>query len=68
MAKLRKISIKINNEQYEISPTMEVNADSVLILPLRSFVGAEHYGATRNVIVDTHITTEAGLRSRGINV
>lgn len=68
MPKLRKISLRINEEQYSISPTMEVNADSVLILPLRAFVGAEHFGATKNVRVDSHITTEAALRSRGIIV
>lgn len=68
MAKVTKISIRINKEEYEVNVKHEVDADSVLILPLRAFVGAEHFGATRNMNFSLAYSTESELRDLGIDL
>ncbi len=68
MAKVTKISIRINKEEYSLNVKHDVDADTVLVLPLRAFVGAEHFGATRNM--DVHLTyySESELRAAGVQI
>ena len=61
MPKLNKITIKINGDEYSIKPAVEIREDTVLVLPLRAFVGAEHFGATRNVVVTPAYFNEADI-------
>lgn len=62
MAKIKKITVQVNNESYSISVGMNVEADTVLVLPLRAFIGAEHFGATKNMLVKPMFYKESDIR------
>lgn len=61
-SRVTKISVKINDSAYSIKVDMPVDADTVLVLPLRAFVGAEHFGATRNMFVEPTFYKGSDLR------
>lgn len=62
MPKIKKISIQVNNSEYSVKPGMVVDENTVLVLPLRAFVGAEHFGATRNMKVKPMFFKESDIR------
>lgn len=62
MPKVTKISVRINDSEYSVNIGMPVDEITVLVLPLRAFVGAEHFGATRNMMVRPVFFKESEIR------